>query len=81
MGNNSSQCGTSSCGSGELLSISPAATKTRQGDAVPVVQTRLTFSDRMGGWKVRLGIGRGRYRTEPGLYAIGAPDSRSPVLA
>jgi hypothetical protein len=80
MGRESSQCGTSCCGSGELLSISPAGTKTRQGDAIPVVQARLTFSDRLGGWKARFGIGRARYRIEPGLYAIGVPSSRSPVL-
>jgi len=29
---------------------------------------------------VRLGIGRGRYRVEPGLYALGSPDARSPVF-
>jgi len=80
MGKESGQCGTSCCGSGELLSTAPAGTRTRQGDTVPVVQAGLTFSDRLGGWKVRLGIGRGRYRIDPGLYAIGAPDRGSPVL-
>lgn len=76
----SSQCEASCCCGGELLSISPAETKTRQAAAVSLVQARLTFADRLGGWKVRWGIGRGRYRIEPGLYAIGAPDSKSPVL-
>ena len=40
----------------------------------------MTLSDRWGGWKMRLGIGRSRYRVEPGLHAFGTPDSRSPVL-
>ena len=48
--------------------------------AVSVVDTRLTFSDRLRAWKVRWGIGRMRYRVEPGLYAVGAPDTHSPVL-
>jgi len=34
----------------------------------------------LGSWKVRWGIGRDNYRVEPGLYAIGKPDSNSPVL-
>ncbi len=76
-----SQCGTSCCGSDKSRSAPSEVTKVpRQGDAVPVVQDRLTFSDRLGGWKVRMGIGRSRYRVAPGLYAIGAPYSRSPVL-
>ncbi len=80
MGKESSQCGSSCCGGGsELLSISPAGTRTRQ-ENVPVVKAGWTFSDRLGALKVRLGIGRGRYRIEPRLYAIGAPDTRSPVL-
>jgi len=48
--------------------------------AVPAAGARLTFADRLGAWKVRWGIGRMRYRVEPGLYAVGNPDSRSPVL-
>jgi hypothetical protein len=34
----------------------------------------------LGGWKVRWGLGRTQYRIAPGLYRVGAPDSRSPVL-
>ncbi len=44
------------------------------------VSTRLTFKDRLGGWKVRWGIGRMRYTVKPGLYAVGTPDGESPVL-
>lgn len=47
---------------------------------VPAVDTELTFSDRLGAWKVRWGIGRMRYHVKPGLYAVNNPDSQSPVL-
>jgi hypothetical protein len=46
-----------------------------------VLSTTLTWRDRLGGWGVRWGIGRSRYRVEPGLYRIGRPDAKSPVLA
>jgi acetyl-CoA decarbonylase/synthase complex subunit gamma len=39
-----------------------------------------TLKDRVGGWKVRWGIGRNSYRVRPGLYALGEPDRQSPVL-
>ncbi|MDR1487859.1 MAG: acetyl-CoA synthase subunit gamma, partial [Deltaproteobacteria bacterium] len=48
--------------------------------AIETVSTHLTFKDRLGGLKVRLGIGRMRYTVSPGLYAVGAPDEKSPVL-
>jgi len=47
---------------------------------VPVVPAGLTRADRIGGYKVRWGIGRYTYTVDPGLYAVGAPDDRSPVL-
>ena len=47
---------------------------------VPVVPATLTRADRIGGYKVRWGIGRYTYTVDPGLYAIGAPTDRSPVL-
>jgi hypothetical protein len=47
---------------------------------VPVVSAELTWTDRVGGYKVRWGIGRYTYTVDPGLYAVGAPDDRSPVL-
>lgn len=40
----------------------------------------LTFKDTLGAWKVRWGIGRMTYTVKPGLYAMGQPDSHSPVL-
>jgi hypothetical protein len=47
---------------------------------IPVVDTRLKISDRLGSWGVRWGIGRSRYRVNPGLYAVGDPTPESPVL-
>ncbi len=47
---------------------------------IPSVDTRLTLVDRLGRWRVRWSIGRGSYRVEPGLYRIGRPQPKSPVL-
>ncbi|MFQ6039143.1 MAG: mercury methylation corrinoid protein HgcA [Candidatus Aminicenantales bacterium] len=50
------------------------------GGDVPRVTTALSFGDRWGTWKARWGIGRMKYAIPPGLYAVGHPDARSPVL-
>lgn len=47
---------------------------------VPQVKTTLERPDHIGAALVRLGIGRGRYRVAPGLYALGVPTPESPVL-
>lgn len=47
---------------------------------VPRVATVLRAADRAGAWKARWGIGRMSYRVGPGLYAVGDPTPRSPVL-
>ncbi len=47
---------------------------------IPVVDTKLKISDRLGSWGVRWGIGRSGYRVGPGLYAVGDPKPDSPVL-
>ena len=47
---------------------------------IPVASTVLSFSDHLGAWKARWGIGRMDYTVEPGLYAVGKPDNESPVL-
>ena len=39
-----------------------------------------TAGDFAGAWKARWGMGRMSYRVTPGLYTLGAPDARSPVL-
>ena len=47
---------------------------------IPVVSTELSRNDITGRWKARWGIGRMKYTVEPGLYAVGSPDSSSPVF-
>lgn len=47
---------------------------------VPRVVATLRARDILGRWKVRWGIGRGRYRIAPRLYAAGNPVPESPVL-
>lgn len=47
---------------------------------VPLVHADLLRSDRLGTVCARLGAGRNNYRIASGLYGIGVPDDRSPVL-
>lgn len=47
---------------------------------VPRIRTELVLTDRLGHWAMRWGLGRSRYRVEPGLYAVGDPGPASPVL-
>lgn len=47
---------------------------------VPQLATTLTVADRLGTARVRCGIGRMSYTVEPGLYAVGNPDTGAPVL-
>lgn len=47
---------------------------------VPRVTSILSLHDRWGTLKVRLGIGRMRYRVAPGLYAVGNPTAESLVM-
>ena len=47
---------------------------------VPRIAASLRARDILGRWKMRWGIGRGRYRIEPRLYAVGNPSPESPVL-
>lgn len=48
--------------------------------SVQTASTSLTFKDRLGALSVRWGIRRMNYTVNPGLYAIGNPNSNSPVL-
>jgi hypothetical protein len=48
--------------------------------AVPRIKTALQRSDYAGGIKVRLGMKRDQYKIAPGLYCVGTPDSKAPVL-
>jgi hypothetical protein len=47
---------------------------------IPRVSPSLKWIDRLGMFKVRWGIGRMHYTVDPGLYALGQPDSSAPVL-
>lgn len=53
--------------------VTPAGT-------IPQVPAELTPVDRWGGVKARWGVGRMNYKVDPGLYALGQPDDKSPVL-
>ncbi|NTV13690.1 MAG: hypothetical protein HGA96_07155 [Desulfobulbaceae bacterium] len=47
---------------------------------VPQLATRLTWRDRLGTLRARLGLRRNAYRVAPGLYCVGAADAQAPVL-
>ncbi len=49
-------------------------------DSITKVSTKLTFKDKLGGWKARWGINRMNYKVNPGIYAVGEPDKSSQVL-
>ena len=47
---------------------------------VPRVKTALQWPDFAGTVRARLGIHRDQYKIAPGLYCVGAPDSRAPIV-
>ena len=47
---------------------------------MPRISSDLTGADRWGSYKVRWRIGRMDYKIDPGLYALGKPDDKAPVL-
>jgi hypothetical protein len=47
---------------------------------VPRVRSELAWTDRFGSLKARWGVGRMHYTVQPGLYALGNPDTQAPVL-
>lgn len=47
---------------------------------LPQVSAELQSSDHWGAFKARWGIGRMDYRIDPGLYALGNPDDKAPIL-
>ena len=47
---------------------------------IPRISTFLDKRDRWGTFKVRLNINRMNYKVDPGIYAVGNPDSDSVVL-
>jgi hypothetical protein len=48
--------------------------------SIPIVKITLSGSDRLGTFKIRLGVGRMSYKIKPGLYGIGNPHPQSPVF-
>jgi len=53
--------------------------QTPTGD-VPKISSDLNWPDHWGSIKTRWGVGRMNYTVDPGLYAFGEPNERSPVL-
>ena len=58
---------------------SDGVVNTKVGE-IPRARTVLIAKDRVGTVKARWGVGRMHYAVMPGLYAVGNPDSESPVL-
>jgi CO dehydrogenase/acetyl-CoA synthase gamma subunit (corrinoid Fe-S protein) len=54
--------------------------KQTKAGRIPIVKTRLVVSDILGTLRVRWGIKRKNHKIQPGLYAVGNPDSSDPVL-
>ncbi len=74
------QACASSCDASELRHKWIAGTVDTPTGPVPRVHTTLAFGDMLGSWKARWNIGRMDYSVDPGLYCVGAPDDKSPVL-
>lgn len=49
-------------------------------EVIPQISWALTRSDKWGACKARWDINRMDYKVDPGLYALGHPDDKSPVL-
>jgi hypothetical protein len=67
---------TTDCGCSEKTALGTES----QDNLIRTTSSRMTWCDMLGGWKVRWGVRRMSYRVDSGLYAIGTPDSNSPVL-
>jgi hypothetical protein len=64
---------------GESNVVPPADSKQIIGE-IPEIASKLTWRDRLGMFRFRWGIRRMSYNVAPGLYRIGSPDGKSPVL-
>lgn len=74
MAETSCGCGTSVCQiSGTLAPPQPEPIRG-------TLDSKITWRDVLGGWKVRWGIGRMKYQIAPGLHRVGQPTQDSPVL-
>ena len=70
----------SDCCRSEDNTCACGGTESSTGKNVTEASTTLAVKDILGAWKVRWGINRDNYMVDPGLYAVGKPDSMSPVL-
>jgi hypothetical protein len=70
----------SSCGCSAAPKPRCCASENDPAQVVGLLTTKTTWRDVLGAWKARWGIRRMDYRVSPGLYRVGAPDSKSPVL-
>lgn len=75
-------CGSSStcCDETKYYNISKEGEILTVAGSIPVVATTLSQVDIKDTWKVRWRINRMSYKIKPSLYAVGKPDSSSPVL-
>lgn len=81
MGKNASSSCSCSCASGRPITQEPwiIGTLCTPAGNIPVVSAKLSWEDRIGGWKARWGH-RGNYQVTPGLYALGNPVPTDVIL-
>ncbi len=73
----SESCCCSTFGGTDAL---PSEDDCADNTEIPELTPRLARRDKLGILKARWGIGRMNYSIRPGLYRIGKPDARAPVL-
>lgn len=71
---------SSCCGGSVKPDVALGSQEASRTPKVLPLSTVRTWRDRIGGWRVRWGIGRMNYAVAPGLYGLGTPDADSPVL-
>jgi hypothetical protein len=72
--------GTSGPGSPRMSQAFVIGSVSTPLGVTPQIASILTWQDRWGTIKARFGVGRMDYSIDPGLYALGNPDSDSPVF-
>ena len=72
--------GKESCCAPQSGCCGKSISNTPENGGIQTASTSLTCCDIFGAWKARWGFGRMNYTVNPGLNAVGKPDSDSPVL-
>lgn len=72
--------GTSGSGSPRMSQAFVIGSVATHLGVAPQIASILTWQDHWGTIKARIGVGRMDYAVDPGLYALGNPDSDSPVF-